>query len=34
LPLFCPGAEFSSDIDRQTSVTSKPFSRQSPMSIG
>jgi hypothetical protein len=32
--LFCPDAEFSSDIDRQNSVTSKPFSGQSHMDNG
>jgi hypothetical protein len=24
-PLFCPETEFSSDVDRQNSVTSKPL---------
>jgi hypothetical protein len=24
-PLFCLGTEFSSDVDRQNPVTSKPF---------
>jgi hypothetical protein len=33
-PLICPGAEFSSDIDRQNSVSSKPFSAQSRMGNG
>jgi hypothetical protein len=30
--LICPGAEFSSDADRQNSVSSKLFSGQSHMS--
>jgi hypothetical protein len=34
MPLFCPGAKFSSDVDRQNSVTSKAFSGQSRMSNG
>jgi hypothetical protein len=34
MPLLCPGAEFSSDADRQNSVTSKSFSEQSRMSNG
>jgi hypothetical protein len=33
-PLFGPKIEFSSDVDRQNSVTSKPFSGQSHMSNG
>jgi hypothetical protein len=32
--LFCPETEFSSDVDRQNSVTSKLFSGQSSMSNG
>jgi hypothetical protein len=28
-PLICPGAEFSSDFDRQNSVAYKAFSGQS-----
>jgi hypothetical protein len=31
---FCPETEFSSDVDRQNSVTSKPFSGQGHMSNG
>jgi hypothetical protein len=31
LPLFCPEIEFSSDIDHQNSVTSKPFYGHSHM---
>jgi hypothetical protein len=34
MPLFCPDAEFSSDIDCQNSITSKPSSGQSGMSSG
>jgi hypothetical protein len=34
MPLFCPDAEFSSDIDHQNSVTSKPASEQSHMGNG
>jgi hypothetical protein len=34
LPLFCPGADFSSDVDRQTSVAYKPSSRHSHMTKG
>jgi hypothetical protein len=34
LPLFCPETEFSSGVDSQNSVASKPFSGQSHMSIG
>jgi hypothetical protein len=34
LPLFYAETEFSSDIDRQNSVTSKPFSGQGHMSNG
>jgi hypothetical protein len=30
-PLFCPETEFSSDIDHQNSITSKPLSEQSHM---
>jgi hypothetical protein len=26
-PLFCPETEFSSEVDLQNSVTSKPFAR-------
>jgi hypothetical protein len=33
-PLFYPETEFSSDVDRQNSVTSKPISGQSCMSNG
>jgi hypothetical protein len=33
-PLICSGAEFSSDIDYQNSVSSKPFSGQSRISNG
>jgi hypothetical protein len=33
-PLIYLGAEFSSDIDHQNSVSSKPFSGQSRMSNG
>jgi hypothetical protein len=33
-PLFCPATEFSSKVDLQNSVTSKPFSRQSRMGNG
>jgi hypothetical protein len=33
-PLFYPETEFISDVDRQNSVTSKPFSRHSHMSNG
>jgi hypothetical protein len=33
-PLICPGAEFSSDIDRQHSVAYKAFSGQSQISNG
>jgi hypothetical protein len=34
MPLFCPDAEFSSDVDLQNSVTFKPFSGQSYMGNG
>jgi hypothetical protein len=34
MPLFCPGAEFSNDIDHHNSATSKPSSRQSRMGNG
>jgi hypothetical protein len=34
LPLCCPGAKFSSVIDRQNSVASKPFSGRRHMSNG
>jgi hypothetical protein len=34
LPMFYPETEFSSDVDRQNSVTSKPFSGQSHMGNG
>jgi hypothetical protein len=34
MPLFCPDAEFSSDVNRQNSVTSKPASGQSHMGNG
>jgi hypothetical protein len=34
MPLFSPDAEFSSDVDRQNSVTSKPSSGQSHISNG
>jgi hypothetical protein len=33
-PLICPGAEFSSDVDHQNSVSSEPFSGHSRMSNG
>jgi hypothetical protein len=33
-PLICPGVEFSSDVDHQNSVSSKPFSGLSRMSNG
>jgi hypothetical protein len=33
-PLFCPETEFSSEVDLQNSITSKPFIRQSHMSNG
>jgi hypothetical protein len=32
--LFCPDAEFSNEVDRQNSVTSKLFSGQSHMGSG
>jgi hypothetical protein len=32
MPLFQPGAEFSSDVDHQNSGTYKPFSVQGHMS--
>jgi hypothetical protein len=31
MPLFCPNAEFSSDVDRQNFVTSKPSTGKSCM---
>jgi hypothetical protein len=34
MPLFCPEAEFSSDVDRKFFVTSKPSSGQSCMGNG
>jgi hypothetical protein len=34
MPLFCLDAEFSSDVDRQNSVTSKPSRGQSRMGNG
>jgi hypothetical protein len=34
LLLFCPEIEFSGDVDRQNSETSKPFSGQSHLNIG
>jgi hypothetical protein len=33
-PLLCPETEFSTDVDRQNSVTSKPLSEQSRMNNG
>jgi hypothetical protein len=32
--LFCPETEFSSEVDLQNSVTSKPLSGQGHMSSG
>jgi hypothetical protein len=32
--LFCPETKFSSDVDRQNSITSKPLSERSHMSNG
>jgi hypothetical protein len=34
MPLFCPDAKFSSDVDHQNFVTSKPSCRQSCMGNG
>jgi hypothetical protein len=34
LPLLCPGAELSSDVDHQNSVSSKSSSGQHRMSNG
>jgi hypothetical protein len=33
-PLLCPETEFSSDADRQNSITSKSFSGKSRLSNG
>jgi hypothetical protein len=33
-PLFCPETEFSSEVDLQNFITSKPFSGQSHMHNG
>jgi hypothetical protein len=32
-PLFCPETEFSSDVDRRNSITSRPFSGQSHIRV-